>query len=136
MHKKPYGFEDGSFQAAGGVEGLTKLVDKFYEEMDHLPEARVIRQMHQSDLTQVKDKLVRFLCGWLGGPRLFQEKYGQISIPLVHRPFPIGVEESAAWMSCMQKAVSAQPFEEDFKRYLIEQLAVPAGRVINKRSQP
>ncbi len=28
------------YQAAGGLEGLTKLVDEFYVNMDTLPEAR------------------------------------------------------------------------------------------------
>ncbi len=114
------------------MEGLTRLVDKFYEEMDKGAEARVIRTMHQADLTEVKEKLTRFLCGWLGGPRLFQEKYGSISIPMFHRKFPIGPAERDAWMSCMAKAVEAQPYEEDFKRYLLEQLAVPAERSRNR----
>jgi hemoglobin len=100
--------------------------------MDRLPEARKIREMHAPDLAEVKDKLARFLCGWLGGPRLFQEKYGPISIPAVHTPFPIGPAERDAWMLCMGKAVEAQPFEEPFKVYLMTQLAVPAERVRNR----
>jgi hemoglobin len=129
---KPYGFRDASFQAAGGEEGLRRLVDKFYEEMDRLPEAKVIREMHAPDLEEVKDKLARFLCGWLGGPRLFQEKYGPISIPMVHLPFPIGPAERDAWLLCMQKAVDVQPYEPGFKAYLMAQLAIPAERVRNR----
>jgi hemoglobin len=132
MQPKPYGFEDASFHAAGGEPGIRRLVEKFYEQMDTLPEASGIRAMHAADLEPVKDKLARFLCGWLGGPRLFQEKYGPISIPLVHRPFPIGPSERDAWLLCMQNAVDAQPYEESFKIYLMQQLAIPAERVRNR----
>jgi hemoglobin len=41
----------------------------------------------------------------------------------------IGVEETEAWMLCMQKAVDEQPYEDSFKHYLIKQLRVPAERI-------
>lgn len=132
MERPKYGQGDTSFRAAGGVEGIRALVEQFYLEMDRLPEARGIRAMHQEDLTEVKDKLALFLCSWLNGPRLFQEKYGPISMPLAHAPFPIGKVERDAWLLCMQKAVDVQPFDESFKKYLMEQLAIPAERVRNQ----
>lgn len=49
------------YQAAGGLEGLTKLVDEFYLNMDTLPEARTIRNMHAKDLTEARKKLTYFL---------------------------------------------------------------------------
>ena len=65
----------------------------------------------------------------LGGPRRYEEKYGAISIPGVHQSFAIGSADKDAWMNCMQQAVTAQPWEEDFKRYFMQQLAIPAERV-------
>ncbi len=132
MHPKGYGFKDTSFRAAGEEAGLRKLVEHFYTEMDTLPEAKIIRAMHPSDLTTVKDKLALFLCAWLGGPRLFQEKYGPINIPMVHLSFPIGPAERDAWLLCMSRAVEVQPYDPDFKEYLMAQLAVPAERVRNR----
>ena len=67
----PYGEGDASYRAAGGFEGLLGLVERFYRKMDELPEAARIRAMHPDDLTVSKDKLARFLSGWLGGPRLY-----------------------------------------------------------------
>jgi hemoglobin len=132
MESPPYGFMDTSYKAAGGEEGLRRLVERFYEEMDRLEEAKGVRAMHAEDLTEVKDKLARFLCGWLGGPHRYQEKYGPISIPGAHAPFPIGAAERDAWLLCMRRAVEAQPYTEDFKAYLMRQLAVPAERVRNR----
>lgn len=124
-----YGFEDTSFRAAGGFEGIRKLVKSFYQFMDELPEAKTIRAMHDDDLALIDDKLVHFLCYWLGGPRQYREKYPPISIPQVHMHLDVGERERDAWLLCMQKAIELQPYKPSFKKYLLEQLAVPAERV-------
>ena len=124
-----YGIEDSSYKAAGELSGLTKLVNSFYDFMEVLPQAKVIRSLHQNDLTQARQKLTYFLSGWLGGPKLYSQHYGSISIPSAHKHLPIGHEEMEAWILCMQKAVDEQPYEESFKIYLIEQLRVPAERI-------
>src|SRR4051794_37711200 len=100
-----FGFGDASFRAAGGIEGLTRLVDAFYGYMDTLPEAAGIRAMHPDDLTLSRRKLTTFLCGWLGGPKLFTQEFGPISIPSAHAHLPIDEPERDAWMACMNKAV-------------------------------
>jgi hemoglobin len=74
------------------------LVDAFYVNMETLPEAETIRNMHPQDLTESRKKLTYFLCGWLGGPKLFSQHYGPISIPSFHKQFPIGFEERDAWL--------------------------------------
>jgi len=126
---RAYGTGDASFVAAGGYEGIRRLVDAFYEVMDRAPAARRIRDMHPDELEETRDKLTRFLCGWLGGPKLFREKYGSISIPGVHGHLAVGEAERDAWIECMERALEDQPFTDDFKAYLIEQLAIPAERV-------
>lgn len=125
---KPYGVEDASFQAAGGQVGIGKLVDRFYEVMDELPDAQAIRAMHPDDLAVARDKLTLFLCGWLGGEKLFSKKYGPIMIPRAHAHLEIAEAERDAWLACMKIAVDEQDYALDFKTYLIEQLYVPAER--------
>ena len=100
--------------------------------MDVRLDARVIRQMHALDLQESRDKLARFLCGWLGGPKRYSEKYGPISIPKAHRHLSIGIVERDAWLACMQDAVDQQPYAASFKQYLMEQLYVPAERSRNQ----
>jgi hemoglobin len=130
--EKPYGYQDTSFRAAGGEEGIRRLVNRFYDLMDTIPEARAIRQMHKPELADARERLALFLCGWLGGPRLYQEKFGPIAIPMFHRAFPIGPADRDAWLLCMKLAVDEQPYEPSFKNYLMEQLAVPAERSRNR----
>ncbi|MGZ8381399.1 MAG: group II truncated hemoglobin [Nitrospira sp.] len=117
------------YQAAGELSGITRLVDEFYVNMDTLPEAKTIRNMHPEDLTESRKKLTYFLSGWLGGPRLFQQHYGPISIPGAHKRFPIGYEERDAWLLCMQRALTVQPYSDQFKDYLLAALSIPAERV-------
>jgi hemoglobin len=124
---RAYGQGDASFQAAGGEVGVKRLVWAFYEQMHTLEEAKIIRAMHPKDLDQSRDKLYRFLCGWLGGPKLYQEKYGPINIPGAHRHLDIGIAERDAWLLCMQRAADEQPYAEDFKAYLLKQLYPPAN---------
>lgn len=124
-----YGEGDASFRAAGGEAGIRRLVEDFYRLMDELPEARRIRALHPEDLEMSIDKLARFLCGWLGGPARYRERYGPISIPGVHAHLPIGAAERDAWLACMERAIALQPFAPDFRAYLLAQLRIPAERV-------
>lgn len=128
MSQIPYGVADTSFQAAGGEAGITVLCRRFYQAMDSEPGAAGIRAMHQESLDPMVDRLAAFLCGWLGGPPRYKERYGNISIPRYHFKFPIGAAERDAWLQCMQIAVDEQPWASDFKAYLMEQLAIPAER--------
>lgn len=124
-----YGEGDASFRAAGGEEGIRALVDRFYDLMEERPDAARIRRMHPRDLAIARDKLTRFLCGWLGGPKRYAEKYGPIQIPRAHARFPVGAEERDAWLACMEAALADQPMAEDFKAYLMRELWVPAERI-------
>lgn len=124
-----YGFEDTSFRAAGEFEGIQALVKCFYRFMDELPEAQNIRSMHAEDLSLIDDKLTHFLCYWLGGPRHYVAKFGPVSIPKAHRHLAIGEPERDAWLLCMAKAAELQPYKPSFKKYLLEQLALPAEHI-------
>lgn len=135
MNEHHYGEGDTSFRTAGGIEGIQQLVEDFYDAMSQRPDAKIIRDMHPDDLTVSIDKLARFLCGWLGGPKRYSEKYGGIAIPPAHSHLPIGEPEQQAWLACMQQAADRQPYPQSFKTYLLEQLAVPAGRIVLVRQK-
>ena len=117
------------YHEAGELAGITRLVNTFYVNMDTLPEAEIIRKMHPQDLAESRKKLTYFLCGWLGGPKLYQEHYGPINIPGFHKQFPIGSDERDAWLLCMEQAIAIQPYKEAFKEYLLAALRIPAERV-------
>lgn len=129
-----YGTLDASYQAAGKEQGIRKLVDEFYHQMETLKRGHHIREMHKDDLLVIKDKLSVFLMGWLGGPRNYAKIYGQMSIPMVHKHLVIGEEERDSWLFCMNEALKHQDYDDNFKQYLIRELARPA-EVIRRVSQ-
>lgn len=133
--KPVYGQGGASYQAAGAEAGVRKLVDAFYDLMERDARFNTIDTMHPPDRATSRDKLATFLCGWLGGPRLYREKYGAIGIPRVHGHLPITEEERDQWLTCMEEAVAAQDFAGDFKLYLMEQLYVPAEAVRRRCSE-
>jgi len=55
-----FGYQDHSYRAAEELEGITKLVDDFYQVMDSLPRAKRIRDMHPKNLVISRDKLTLF----------------------------------------------------------------------------
>ena len=117
------------YEWIGGEAAVRDLVERFYDLMDLEPGYAALRASHGSDLSNARRKLFWFLCGWLGGPRLFQQHYGPISIPDAHKRFPIGYEERDAWLLCMQRALAAQPFSTELKDYLLAALSIPAERI-------
>lgn len=131
QNSSEYGVGDNSYKMAGELPGITALVDAFYINMGSLPQASKIRDMHPEDLSESRTKLRYFLSGWLGGPKLYAKHYGSISIPFAHRHLAVTVEESEAWLLCMQKAIEAQAYAASFKVYLLVQLRVPAQRIVS-----
>lgn len=125
-----YGVGDASYQAAGGIDGLRRLVDDFYRIMDESPATAELRRLHPEGLEASRDKLTCFLSGWLGGPKLFAEKYGPVVIPAFHAQWPIGEALAEAWLDCMAQAVARQGYAPEFAAYLMQQLRVPAVRIV------
>jgi hemoglobin len=74
--------------------------------MDTLPEAYGIRKMHATDLSGAEEKLFMFLCGWLGGPQLYVEKFGHPKLRARHMPFAIATDDAEQWMLCMREAMA------------------------------
>ena len=130
-----FGVGDASFQAAGGESGIRALVGDFYDIMATDERFKTIISMHPTNRELSIEKLTLFLCGWLGGPRLFKPKYGSISIPLVHDHLPITQAEHDQWLQCMYAAIGRQTYSLEFGEYLIRQLAVPAASVLRRTQE-
>lgn len=94
-----------AFEWVGGEEAVRSLVDRFYDLMDLEPAFAGIRAMHPSTLEGSRDKLFWFLCGWLGGPQHYQERFGHPFLRARHLPFAIGIAERDQWLICMKQAM-------------------------------
>jgi hemoglobin len=109
---------DSYFTRMGGETAVRQLVDRFYDLMDTLEAARGIRHLHAADLTEARNKLFMFLCGWMGGPQLYIEKYGHPKLRQRHLPFRIGEAERDQWMLCMTQAMHDTGLDETLQKEL------------------
>lgn len=94
-----------AFEWIGGEPAVRALVDRFYDLMALEPAYAGIHTMHPPSSEGSRDKLFWFLCGWLGGPQHFVERFGHPRLRARHMPFAIGIAERDQWMACMQQAM-------------------------------
>jgi len=120
------------YELMGGETAVLSLVDRFYFYMDTLPEAEGIRKMHAKSLSNAKDKLFKFLSGWLGGPDLFIQEFGHPMLRRRHFPFTIDHSERDQWMICMNKAMAELPMDSSLRERLLEALEQLATHMINQ----
>lgn len=94
-----------AFDALGGESAVRALVDRFYDLMDLEADYAGIRALHPRELDTSRDKLFWFLCGWLGGPSHYIERFGHPRLRARHLPFSIGISERDQWLACMAQAM-------------------------------
>ncbi|SER06791.1 hemoglobin [Solimonas aquatica] len=106
------------YEMLGGEAAVRALADAFYDAMDALPQAATIRAMHGESLAEIKEKLFEYLSGWLGGPRLYYQKYGSVCLGHAHAPYAIGRAERDQWLACMEAALQAVDASEEVRQIL------------------
>jgi hemoglobin len=110
------------YQALGGDQKVRQIVDTFYDLMDLEPEFTQLRAVHHASLTDARDKLYWFLSGWLGGPQLYQEKFGHPRLRMRHMPFRITSIERDQWIACMGQALTQCEVSAPLHKWLTAQL--------------
>jgi hemoglobin len=120
------------FDRLGGEPGVRALVDRFYDLMDLEPVFAGVRKLHPSTLEGSRDKLFWFLCGWLGGPDHYIERFGHPRLRARHLPYAIGLSERDQWMACMMQAMQEHPVEEALAAKLTESFFGTADWMRNK----
>jgi len=120
------------YDLLGGAEGVRKLVDRFYDLMDSLPEAWEVRRLHGENLDHARDKLFKFLSGWLGGPPLYVQEYGHPMLRRRHLPFPIGTRERDQWLLCMGQALDELGIDGPLRAHLDQAFFRTADHMRNR----
>jgi hemoglobin len=123
------------YRDLGGEEGVRKLVHRFYQLMDTLPEAADIRAMHPEDLSSSEEKLFLFLSGFFGGPSLYIEKFGHPMLRQRHMPFPIDEAARDQWLLCMNRALDDVGVTPKLKEFLGRIFFQTANHMRNKEGQ-
>ena len=128
--------KETSYERIGSEEGLWKLVNTFYDNMDTLTESKTIRDLHPKDLRSAREKLFMFLSGWLGGPDRYIAAFGHPRLRARHLPFTIGNTERDQWLMCMRKALDEMPIDAAFREQLIMAFTQTANHMMNQEQAP
>ncbi len=120
------------YDRLGGEDGVRRLVDLFYDEMEQSPEAKGIRALHKADLSDSRQKLFEYFSGWFGGPQLFISKYGHPMLRARHRHVAIGAPERDAWLLCLARAMYSMDLDETLIRDLLEKIMPMADHMRNQ----
>jgi hemoglobin len=120
------------FERLGGEPGVRALVDRFYDLMDLEPRFAELRAVHPTTLDSARDKLHWFLCGWLGGPNHYIDRFGHPMLRARHLPYPIRSVERDQWMGCMLQALQDEGAEPALTQRLAEALYGTADWMRNK----
>ncbi len=121
-----------AFERLGGEAHVRALVDRFYDLMDLEPGYAELRAVHGPTLDNARDKLFWFLCGWLGGPQHYVERFGHPRLRARHLPFAIGIRERDQWLACMRQAMQEQGVESALADRLAEAFFNTADWMRNK----
>jgi hemoglobin len=124
--------ERSLFDGIGGEVAVRRLVDRFYDLMDTLPQAKELRALHPPALDDSRDKLAWFMTGWLGGPQRYVEKFGHPRLRARHLPFAIGARERDQWMHCMTIALGEQVGDASVRQAIHAALARLADHMRNQ----
>lgn len=115
----------------GGEVGISRLVARFYELMDTLPEAYGVRKIHPESLQGSAESLFEFLSGWLGGPALYVAKKGHPRLRMRHAPYAVDATMRDQWMLCMQMAATEQITNIATRDWFLGSIAKVADHMIN-----
>ena len=109
-----------AFDRLGGEVMVRRLVDRFYDLMELEPAYAALRAMHPTTLEGSRDKLFWFLCGWLGGPDHYIQRFGHPRLRMRHMPFAIGIAERDQWLACMAQAMAELQLDAALAQRLAE----------------
>jgi hemoglobin len=106
------------FEWIGGEDKVRALVDRFYDLMDLEPGYAELRAAHGSHLERARQHLFWYLCGWLGGPQHYTDRFGHPRLRMRHMPFKIGTVERDQWLACMDQAMAEVGVDETLRTRL------------------
>ena len=106
------------FEWIGGEAQVKALIERFYDLMELEPQYAALRAAHGSTLADARQKLFWFLCGWLGGPQHYTDKFGHPMLRARHMPFKIGILERDQWLACMDQAMLETGVDEALRTRL------------------
>jgi hemoglobin len=84
-----------------GEENIFKMMEDFYGEL----EQSSLRGLFPADMVAASQKSAAFFVGLLGGPPLYQQRYGSPMMRARHLPFAIDEAARQEWLACFERVL-------------------------------
>jgi hemoglobin len=107
---------------------LRQIVQQFYVLVKAEP---LIAELFPDNLSETMDKQEAFLTGFLGGPPLYHQTYGNPMLRYRHAKFEITPSRAQAWFDCFRDAVHSVGLEPSTAQELLEAVARTAAAMVN-----
>ena len=126
----PWGDAATPYEEIGGSDGVRALAETFYDVIEE--DSPLLRSMLPASTRNTRRKLFMYLSGWLGGPPLYEEKWGHPRLRMRHLPFSIGDAEAVEWMRCVGLATDRCGIDGELRPFLEERLSPLALHMRNR----
>jgi hemoglobin len=120
------------FEWIGGEQAVRSMTERFYDLMELEPAYAALRAAHGPDLGNARQRLFWFLCGWLGGPSYYTDRFGHPMLRARHLPFAIGIKERDQWLACMAQAMQETQVPTELRERLEQSFFQTADWMRNK----
>lgn len=96
--------------ATMGEENIFAMLADFYAEL----EKSSIRHLFPRNMPKASEKSAAFFVGLLGGPPLYQQRYGPPMMRARHMPFIIDEAARQVWLHCFDTVLADAPARYNF----------------------
>ncbi|MDF0535376.1 group II truncated hemoglobin [Shewanella sp. A32] len=124
--------QSNAYDLIGGDNTIRAIAKHFYQEMQRREDTQQLLAIHPNPLSQSEQKLYEFLSGWLGGPQLFQQKYGNPMLRARHMNFAIDDNMRDQWLRCMKIALEKSVQKPEHRQVIYQAIAQLADHMRNQ----
>jgi len=124
--------QSNAYDLIGGDNTIRAIAKHFYQEMQRREDTQQLLAIHPNPLSQSEQKLYEFLSGWLGGPQLFQQKYGNPMLRARHMNFAIDDNMRDQWLRCMKIALEKSVKKPEHRQVIYQAIAQLADHMRNQ----
>ncbi|MBS0234824.1 MAG: group II truncated hemoglobin [Proteobacteria bacterium] len=121
------------YDRLGGEQNLRALVESFYDIIEFDPAGEELHVLHLRGhgIAHSRIEQFRFLSGFLGGPRLYIERYGHSDVRKMHEHVEISKTARDRWLACMATAIDRVGLSSEIKSELMRHFTRVATMLIN-----
>ena len=102
-----------------GEANIFRMMEDFYREL----EQSFLRSLFPADMVAASQRSAAFFVGLLGGPPLYQQRFGNPMMRARHLPFVITPRAREEWLACFERVLADAP-----QRYAFPEEHLPGFR--------